>query len=73
MTITDMYYHDFAYAAGQLSAYIRTLDFFVISLRSGKVVSYAPADAQDFTLWLCAHQVRDISIDNGTGRKNNQY
>ncbi|RYD54386.1 MAG: hypothetical protein EOP56_19265 [Sphingobacteriales bacterium] len=69
MTIKDMYYHDFAHAAHELSAYIASLGIFIISLRSGRVVSYTPADTNDFALWLSAHHIRDISKDNGIRRK----
>jgi hypothetical protein len=72
MTSKDMYYHDFAYAAHELSAYIMSLGIFIISLRNGRVVNYTPADAEDFDLWLSAHHVRDISKDDGI-RPKRQY
>ncbi|RYD56809.1 MAG: hypothetical protein EOP56_10480 [Sphingobacteriales bacterium] len=73
MTITDMYYPGFAHSAGELSAYIHSLGIFIISLRSGRVVSHTPADAADFHLWLAAHHIRDIAKDDGIRRSRKYY
>jgi hypothetical protein len=68
MSSKDAYYHDFAYAAAELSAYIQSLGIFIISLRNGRIVRYTPDDAAQFRQWLSAHRIRDISQDDGLRR-----
>lgn len=51
---------DFSYTAAELSAYSFCIDVFTISLRSGSIIHFVPADAIAFEQWLRAHNVRNI-------------
>lgn len=53
----------FEFSAAELSAYARTLDVFVISLRTGEVIRHYPDDVVAFEAWLRAHGVRNIADD----------
>lgn len=58
-------YAEFDYPISQLSAFILSIDTFIISLKSGKVIHFIPKDTNDFKEWLMKHKIRDITIDNG--------
>ncbi|MEZ5015921.1 MAG: hypothetical protein R2800_02640 [Flavipsychrobacter sp.] len=58
-TITKEY-EDFAYTATQLSAYARTMDVFVIALRTGEIIEHRPENAFAFQVWLNFHHIRNI-------------
>ncbi len=53
-------YPGFAFDASVLSAYILTLDTFIISLKNGEVINYVPDDADKFEHWLLENEVRNI-------------
>ncbi len=53
-------YPGFAIEASVLSAYILTLDTFIISLKNGQVINHVPEDAEQFERWLLANEVRNV-------------
>ncbi|WP_134091130.1 hypothetical protein [Olivibacter sp. XZL3] len=53
-------YPAFEFPASELSAFAVTIDFFSISLKSGKIIHFQPEDVQSFYDWLVAHGIRDI-------------
>ncbi|MEZ5015734.1 MAG: hypothetical protein R2800_01675 [Flavipsychrobacter sp.] len=50
----------FAHAAEELSAYGKTLEVFIIALRTGEVIHHTPKDAKAFEQWLQEHRIRDV-------------
>ena len=50
----------FAHPATSLSAYIFSIDTFVISLKTGEVLHHVPEDPQAFEQWLIHHRIRDV-------------
>lgn len=63
MTTVTTRFTGFNYSAAELSAYARTFEVFVISLRTGVVVRHTPDDVVAFEAWLRAHGVRNIADD----------
>lgn len=59
------HYPEFEYAASQLSAFVLSIDTFVISLKNGQMAHFRPKDVKSFRDWLIKHRVRDISVDDG--------
>lgn len=53
-------YPDFNFEAATLSAYIHTLDTFIISLKNGRVIHHVPADAEKFERWLQDNKIRNV-------------
>lgn len=51
------------YPATELSAFIFTIDVFIIGLRNGSVIQFSPEDIEGFKQWLLANSIRDISKD----------
>jgi len=56
----------FEHSADELSEYIFSLDLFVISLVSQKVVRYTAPDAAAFNEWLRSNGVQDINDEAGS-------
>ncbi len=54
-------YPSFAYHAGELSAYLAGMHYFIIALKDGKVIRHHPENSLDFHDWLIANKVRDIN------------
>jgi hypothetical protein len=52
---------NFPYKAEELSAFLLSIDTFIISLKNGQVVKHATDDTKPFYDWLVEHDVRDIS------------
>lgn len=50
----------FGFEAATLSAYILTLDTFIISLKNGRVIHHIPEDVEKFEHWLAEHKVRNV-------------
>ncbi|MEZ5016285.1 MAG: hypothetical protein R2800_04480 [Flavipsychrobacter sp.] len=63
MTNVTARFAGFAHAAAELSAYARTIDVFVIALRTGQIVQHTPPDAAEFEAWLHTHHIRNIDKD----------
>lgn len=57
------YYPDLAYPASQLSAYSRSMDLFVISLKTEEIIRFKPDDVTLFKLWLEKYGIRDINAE----------
>ncbi|MEZ5016440.1 MAG: hypothetical protein R2800_05255 [Flavipsychrobacter sp.] len=60
MTKITTRFAGFAYTATQLSAYARTMDVFVIALRTGEIIEHRPENAFTFQVWLNFHHIRNI-------------
>lgn len=58
-------YPGFEYQASELSAFILSIDTFIISLKNGRITHFCPGETEEFKKWLNANSVRDISIDDG--------
>lgn len=56
-----MFNQNFPYNAEELSAFILSIDTFIISLKNGQVVKHATSETEPFYEWLVANNVRDIS------------
>jgi hypothetical protein len=56
-----MFANNFPYQAEELSAFILSIDTFIISLKNGQVVKHATEDTKPFYDWLVQHDVRDIA------------
>jgi hypothetical protein len=56
-----MFATNFPYRADELSAFILSIDTFIISLKSGQVVKHATKDIEPFYRWLVVNNVRDIA------------
>jgi hypothetical protein len=65
--ITAPYFPGFDYAASQLSAYIFSLDSFILALKdTEEVTRFTAADADLFRSWLTHHSIRDITGNTGS-------
>ncbi|WP_276133487.1 hypothetical protein [Polluticoccus soli] len=56
-----MFTTNFPYRADELSAFILSIDTFIISLKSGQVIKHATKDIEPFYQWLVVNNVRDIA------------
>ena len=56
-----MFTTNFPYRAEELSAFILSIDTFIISLKSGQVIKHATKDIEPFYQWLVVNNVRDIA------------
>lgn len=56
-------YPAFTFPATELSAFAVSVDFFIISLKNGKIIHFTPDNALTFYDWLVAHGVRDIKVE----------
>lgn len=57
----DNHFEDFAYSAGELSAYIFSVDTFIISLKNEEIIKHVAERPDDFRQWLEAHGVRNVN------------
>ena len=56
-----MFTANFPYRAEELSAFILSIDTFIISLKTGQVIKHATKDIESFHQWLLVNNVRDIA------------
>ncbi|MDR3680436.1 MAG: hypothetical protein P4L41_10760 [Flavipsychrobacter sp.] len=54
-------YPGFPYHAGELSAYLAELHYFIIALKNGEVIHHHPENSLTFHDWLIANKIRDIN------------
>ena len=54
-------FEDFQYRAEELSAYIFSIDIFVISLKNGEIIRHIPKKPGDFNEWLDYHGIRNVN------------
>jgi len=54
-------YPGFPYHAGQLSAYLADIHYFIIALKDGQVIHHHPDDSLTFHNWLIANKIRDVN------------
>ena len=62
--MTDTY-PEFPHRAGALSAYIFSIDIFIINLKNDDLVRFTPIDPAAFQQWLDAHGVRNVNDQLG--------
>jgi len=53
-------YEGFAYTAQEVTAFLVSMDVFIISLRRIEVIQYKPDDIEKFRQWLKSHNIREI-------------
>lgn len=56
-----MFTANFPYKAEDLSAFVLSIDTFIISLKTGQVVKHSTKDIEPFYDWLVTNNVRDIA------------
>ena len=56
-----MFTTNFPYRPEELSAFILSIDTFIISLKTGQVIKHATKEIQPFYEWLVVNNVRDIA------------
>jgi hypothetical protein len=66
--VTETNYPGFNYKATDLSAYLFSIDTFIISLKNGRIVHFVVEDDNDFKIWLTQHGIRDINKDDGISK-----
>jgi hypothetical protein len=49
----------FSYTAEELRSYILSVDTFIVTLKSGRIVQYRPPSIAGFRRWLLDNNVRD--------------
>lgn len=52
---------DFKFQSDELSAFILSMNIFIIGLKNGRTITYEPNDKDQFKAWLISHHVRDIT------------
>ncbi|OSZ81932.1 hypothetical protein CAP35_01280 [Chitinophagaceae bacterium IBVUCB1] len=58
-------YPAFPYHASELSAFLFSIDTFIVSLKNGQIIHFVADDADAFKQWLYEKGVRDINKDDG--------
>lgn len=53
-------YPTFQFPASELSAFILTLDVFILSLKDGGLAKFTPDDVDAFYNWLIENNIRDV-------------
>lgn len=56
----------FPHEAGELSAYIFSVDTFIISLKNEEVIRYTSTEPENFRNWLEHHGIRNIESEIGS-------
>lgn len=57
---TNPTFPNFAYPAQDISAFHLSLNSFVLSLKTGELVRFAPKDTDAFLLWLKNNRIKDV-------------
>ncbi len=55
----------FAYKAAELSAYIFSIDTFIISLKNEEIIKFVAPHPDDFKQWLDHHGIRNVNPADG--------
>lgn len=58
-------YEGLHHNANELSAFLFTVDTFILLLKDGSIVQFKPDNAESFSNWLVSNKVRDCSKDDG--------
>lgn len=58
-------YEGLHHNANELSAFLFTIDTFILSLKDGSIIQFKPDNAESFRNWLVFNKVRDCSKDDG--------
>ncbi len=64
--MNQAHFPGFGYPAEELSAYIFSIDTFIISLKTQEIIRHSTPDPDAFKQWLKVHHVRDISKQIGS-------
>ncbi len=59
-TITN-HFPGFAHEAAELSAYIFSIDTFIISLKNEEIIRFVTDSPDDFKQWLDHHGIRNVN------------
>lgn len=59
-TITN-HFPGFAHKAVELSAYIFSIDTFIISLKNEEIIRFVKDSPDDFKQWLDSHGIRNVN------------
>lgn len=54
-------FEGFGYEATELSAYVFSIDTFVISLKNGRIIRHVAEQHEAFRQWLEAHGIRNVN------------
>lgn len=65
MTMKHNTYKGLHHDANELSAFLFTIDTFILSLKDGSIIQFKPDNAEAFRNWLVLNKVRDCSKDDG--------
>lgn len=60
MGITKNTYPSLIYPVSDLSAFAICTDMFILSLKNGELIHFAPDSIHDFYNWLITHGVREV-------------
>ncbi len=61
MNTTSTRFPGFTHDATELSAYIFSIDTFIISLKNEEIVRFVTNDPDDFKQWLDHHHIRNVN------------
>lgn len=59
--MSNRQFEGFPHPAEELSAYIFSIDTFIISLKNEKIVRFVTDSPDDFKQWLDGHGVRNVN------------
>ncbi len=62
---TENNFAGFAYTATELSAYLLTIDIFIVSLKDGRIIHFKPENVEAFREWLILNKIRDCRANDG--------
>lgn len=60
MDTANITYPALEFPASEISAFAVTFDVFILSLKNGKLIKFAPDNVDEFYHWLTIHNIRDI-------------
>ena len=55
------HFEDFPHKAEELSAYIFSIDTFIISLKTEQIIRFVTLRPDDFKQWLDHHRIRNVN------------
>ncbi len=63
--MSNRHFEGFAHPADELSAYIFSIDTFIISLKNEEIVRFVTDAPEDFQQWLDDNGVRNVNPADG--------
>lgn len=61
MNTFTSHFTGFEHDAAELSAYIFSIDTFIISLKNEQIIRFVTTEPDDFKLWLDYHHIRNVN------------